>query len=433
MDRIKITGGQRLQGTVEASGAKNASLPLMAASLLADTPSHLDRVPQLHDVTSMSKIIEHLGAIVTRTNGGLTIDPSCIYEAEAPYDLVRKMRASYYVLGPLLAKFRHARVSLPGGCLIGSRPIDLHLRGFEALGATISLEHGYIDAVAPREGLHGAEMSLEGPSGSSVGATCNVLMAASLARGRSIIRGASCEPHVDDLANYLNAMGAHIEGIGTNVLTVEGVASLQGANYQVIADQIEAGTLMVAAAMNKGDVVIQNCRPDHMRAEITKLQEMGAHLEVGETSIHVTNGSQLRPAAVRTLPYPGFPTDMQAQFMAAMCFAQGESTVVETIFPERFMHAAELVRMGADITVTNGTAKVRGVEKLQGAMVMASDLRASAALVLAGLAAEGETEILRVYHLDRGYEGLEQKFRTLGAKIERVSVNEATGETNPTE
>lgn len=410
-----------MAGTVDVSGAKNASLPLMTAALLADSPSHLDRIPHLMDIVSMTKMLEHLGAVVTRTNGGLTIDPTGFQDAEAPYELVRKMRASYYVLGPLLARFGHARVSLPGGCAIGPRPVDLHLRGLEALGAKITLEHGYIDAQAPHGGLQGGTCALDGPNGPSVGATCNVLMAAAMARGTSVLRGAAREPHVDDLVDYLNAMGGRIERTGKGVYTVEGVDRLQGMNYSVIPDQIEADTLMVAAAMNKGDVVIRHCRPEHMHAEIMKLQEMGAHVEVGEDSVHVTNGEPLRPVAVRTAPHPGFPTDAQAQFMAAMCRAQGESTIIETIWPQRFAHVPELNRMGANISVLNGTAVVRGVEKLSGATVMASDLRASAALILAGLVAEGETEILRVYHLDRGYEHLEEKFRALGARIERIS------------
>jgi len=421
MDRIRIEGGHRLVGEVGVGGAKNASLPLMAAALLADSPSRLERIPHLQDIVSMGHMLEHLGARVTRADGGLTIDPAGFRDAEAPYDLVRKMRASYYVLAPLVSRFGHARVSLPGGCVIGPRPVDLHLRGLEALGAEIRIEHGYIEACAPREGLCGAECVLAGPAGSSVGATCNFLMAAVLARGRSVLRAAAREPHVTDLVGFLVAMGARINGIGTSVLEIEGVERLSGVIYRVIPDQIEAGTLMVAAAMTQGDVVIRDCRPDHMAAEIEKILEMGAHVAVENTGMRVTNGAALRPVTVRTLPYPGFPTDTQAQFMAAMCLAKGRSKVIETIFPERFIHVAELNRMGANITVSNGTATVRGVRKLSGATVMASDIRASASLVLAGLVAEGTTEILRVYHLDRGYECLEGKFRSLGAVIERIS------------
>jgi UDP-N-acetylglucosamine 1-carboxyvinyltransferase len=432
MDSIRIEGGHTLCGEVETSGAKNASLPLMAATLLADSPSHLERIPHLHDIVTMGEMLSLLGARVSRGNGGLDIDPAGFVDAEAPYDLVRKMRASIYVLGPLLARFGHARVSLPGGCAIGNRPIDLHLRGFEALGAKITLEHGYVDAQAPAGGLVGGEFSLEGPSGSSVGATCNVLMAAVLARGRTVIYGAAREPEVDDLIGYLNQMGARIARAGArasdgavssspSVLEIEGVERLSGCAYRVIPDRIEAGTFLVAAAMTRSEITVRNCRADHMRSTLDKLKEMGVRFEVSEDSIRVLPDGPLRPVAVRTLPYPGFPTDMQAQFLAALSLATGESTVTETIYPDRFIHAAELNRMGADIRVANATAAVHGVAQLTGATVMASDLRASAALVIAGLAAQGTTEILRVYHLDRGYERLEEKFRALGAVIERIA------------
>ncbi len=424
MDRIVIRGGNRLSGEVEISGSKNASLPLMAGALLAETPSHIERIPRLADIGNMARMIEELGAIVGRTDRGLTIDPRDFAPSQAPYDLMRKMRASIYVLGPMLARFGWAQVSLPGGCAIGARPVDLHLRGMEALGAEIEIKHGYIKAKAPAGGLRGADCVISGPNGSSVGATCNVLMAAALAKGKSVLRGAACEPHVDDLAGFLNAMGARIEGAGSGVLEVVGVEGLQGADYRVIPDQIEAATYMVAVAAAGGDVVLRHCRADHMRSEVDKFLEMGGRLEIEEKGddIRVRDcGGPPRPVDVRTMPYPGFPTDVQAQFMVAMSLAGGQSTVIEDIFPDRFMHAAELNRMGADITVRNGAATIRGVEKLSGATVMASDLRASAALVLAGLAAKGVTEILRVYHLDRGYEKLDEKFRTLGADIERVS------------
>ncbi|MBN1866029.1 UDP-N-acetylglucosamine 1-carboxyvinyltransferase [Candidatus Sumerlaeota bacterium] len=420
MDRIRIEGGRPLAGEVEIGGAKNASLPLMAAALLADSPSLLEHIPHLQDVVTMTRMIEHLGADVTRTNGGIRIDPSGFADAEAPYELVRRMRASIYVLGPLLARFGHARVSLPGGCAIGTRPIDLHLHGLRALGAEIRIEHGYVHASAPSEGLRGADVVLEGPNGPSVGATCNVLMAAALARGHSVLRGTAREPHVADLAGYLSAMGASIRGAGTDVIEVDGVDRLSGTTYRVIPDQIETGTLMAGAAMTRGRVLLRGCRPDHVQVEIAKLREMGAYVEEDNDTLLVGADDRLRAISLRTAPYPGFPTDTQAQFMAALSLAVGESRITETVYPDRFIHVAELNRMGADITVELGSATVRGVERLSGATVMASDLRASAALILAGLAAEGTTECLRVYHLDRGYERLEEKFRVLGAKIERI-------------
>jgi len=426
MDSILIEGGRRLSGEVEASGAKNASLPLMAAALLAESPSRLQGIPRLQDIVTMSAMLERLGARVARAerrgdpHGDLAIDPTDFADLEAPYDLVRKMRASIYVLGPLLGRFGHARVSLPGGCAIGTRPIDLHLRGMEALGATVAIDHGYVDARAPQGRLRGADCIIEGPNGSSVGATCNVLMAAVLAKGRSVLRGAAREPEVGDLIGFLNAMGARIKGAGTSVLEVDGVEGLRGAERRVIPDRIEAGTLLVAAAITGGDVAVRGCIPEHLAEVLVKLEEMGVEIERGEDRVRARYVGRLRPLAVRTMPYPGFPTDMQAQLMAALCLTPGESTITETIYPDRFIHVAELHRMGADITLAHATAVVRGVEKLSGASVMASDLRASAALVLAGLAAEGETECLRVYHLDRGYEQLERKLSQLGAVIERV-------------
>ncbi len=423
MDRIRVQGGTALCGEVSISGAKNASLPLMAAALLAPSASVLIRIPDLRDINTMIRMLEHLGAVVERIDDGLKITSTNLADREAPYDLVRQMRASIYVLGPMLARFGHARVSLPGGCAIGTRPIDLHLRGLEALGATIKLEHGYVEATAPSGGLRGAEFSLSGPSGSSVGATCNVLMAAVVAQGDTVIRGAAREPHVDNLIDYLNAMGARIEGAGSGTLQIEGVQSLEGCAHTVIADPIEAGSFMIAIAITQGDAILRNCNPSHMRTEIDKLMEMGAFVEVlpDGTSLHVRNDGALRPTTVRTAPYPGFATDMQAQFMVAMSLATGQSLVTENIYPERFMHVAELNRMGAEITINHNTASVRGVKTLSGAEVMASDLRASAALILAGLAAEGQTDVLRVYHLDRGYEQIEQKFCSMGACIERIS------------
>lgn len=419
MDSIKICGGQSLKGEVTISGAKNAALPLMAASLLPEGPSQLHHIPRLRDINTMIQVLENLGAQITWQQNTLHIDPTSLTDTEAPYELVRQMRASIYVLGPLLARFGHARVSLPGGCAIGNRPIDLHLKGLQALGAKVQIEHGFVEATAPPQGLQGTECSISGPSGSSVGATCNVLMAAVLAKGTTILRGAAREPDVDDLIQYLNKLGAHIQGTGTGVLTINGVKQLKGTEYQVMPDRIEAGTYLMAAAMTQGDITAKRCRPDHMRATLDKLKEMGVQIKINQDTIRATAPENLYPISARTLPYPGFPTDMQAQFLAALSLAQGESTITETIYPDRFIHVAELNRMGADITVAHATAVARGVTRLTGATVMASDLRASAALILAGLAAEGETQILRVYHLDRGYENLESKFHHLGATITR--------------
>jgi UDP-N-acetylglucosamine 1-carboxyvinyltransferase len=423
VDIITIEGGHRLVGEVRASGSKNATLPLMAATLLADSPSRLNNAPKLRDVDTMGLMLEHLGVKFRHENGSIEMDPKGFSGTEAPYDLVRKMRASIYVLGPMLARLGRARVSMPGGCAIGTRPIDLHLRGFEALGAKIHVEHGYIDAEAPDGGLVGAECILDGPQGSSVGASCNVLLAAALAKGRSVLRGVACEPHVDDLVRFLRAMGANISGEGTGTLEVEGVGRLHGAVYDVIPDQIETATFLVAGIMTRGDITVRASRPDHLRTEIEKAREMGANVEIGEDWIRVRHEGPIKPVAIRTAPYPGFPTDAQAQFMAALAIASGESTIIDTIYPNRFLHAAEMNRMGAEIEIGMGSAKIRGVPSLTGAQVMASDLRASAALVLAGLVADGVTECLRVYHLDRGYDRLDVKLHGLGARIERISTS----------
>ncbi|MFH0793080.1 MAG: UDP-N-acetylglucosamine 1-carboxyvinyltransferase [bacterium] len=418
MDRLRIAGGCRLQGKVTIGGSKNASLPLMVASLLAETPTTLTNTPNLRDTETMVLVLTRVGASVRFIGNQLFIDPQHFSVAEAPYDMVRKMRASIYVMGPMLARLGHCRVSLPGGCAIGARPIDLHLKGFEALGVHITRDRGYI--VAKHDGLRGAEFSLEGPAGSSVGATCNVLMAAVLAKGTSVMHGAAREPEVVDLINFLNAMGAHIEGAGESTLTIEGVDRLRGVEYAVIPDRIEAGTYMAAAAITKGDVLIENCEPAHLTAVIEKFREIGVEVEAENGGLRVRSDGNFRPASIRTLPYPGFPTDLQAQFMVLVALAPGVSTIVETIYPQRFMHAMELVRMGAEINLTDGKALVEGVPTLSGAPVMASDLRASAALVLAGLAAKDETEVLRVYHIDRGYEQIDEKLSALGAQIERI-------------
>lgn len=430
MDRFYIWGRERLEGRVRCSGAKNAALPLMTAALLCEEPCTFTNVPDLRDVATMAQVLESVGASVQHDGARLTVDPRGFSVPEAPYDMVRKMRASIYVMGPMLARLGRAKVSLPGGCAIGPRPVDLHLRGFEQLGVDVKLEHGNI--VASTFQLRGSEFSLAGPAGSSVGATANVLMAAVLAKGQTVMRGAAQEPEIVDLIDFLNAAGAKIEGAGTSTLVIDGVERLHGVEHRVIPDRIEAGTLLVAGALTAGDVTVDCVQPAHMGAVIDALEQAGATVDRIEPagaegdggSLRVRREGRLRPLAIRTLPYPGFPTDMQAQFMALCALAEGDSTLTETIYPERFIHVSELKRMGADINVFSATATVRGVERLSGAPVMASDLRASAALVLAGLAAEGVTEVLRVYHIDRGYEHLETKLAALGAKIRRAGPGE---------
>lgn len=423
MDRILIQGGRRLSGEIRVSGAKNAVLPQMVAALLSKGVSTLRNVPELRDVQTMATVLEQLGARVSRGDGYVTIDASGFANHEAPYDIVRKMRASVYVLGAMLARLGRARVSLPGGCAIGARPVDLHLKGFEALGAQIDIERGYI--VADGRAMRGAEMNLEGPQGSSVGATCNVLLAAALTPGRTVMHGAAREPEVGEVVRMLNLMGARITGTDSATLEIEGVEELQPIVYSTIPDRIEAGTFLLAGAITGGDVLVHGARADHMNALLDKMIQAGLQVEVLPDGVRVLPTRRIRPTAIRTLPYPGFPTDMQAQFMALLCRAGGESTVTEDIYPERFIHVGELLRMGADIQVGRGEVRVRGVDKLIGAPVMASDLRASAALVLAGLVAEGQTEILRVYHIDRGYERIDEKLASLGAIIGRERMVEA--------
>ena len=397
MDKLAIKGGARLKGTVDISGAKNAALPIMAASLLAEGPSVLRGVPDLADVRSMTELLIDLGASVSRTpEGDLHVNVEDEGSSHARYDRVRKMRASICVLGPLLAKRRFARVAMPGGCAIGPRPVDIHLRGLRALGGDIELEEG--DIVARAKKLRGANVFLGGPFGSTVLGTANVMSAAVLAEGRTMIESAACEPEVADLADYLNAMGAHIEGAGTPRILIEGVEQLHGAEHDTIPDRIEAGTYMVAAALTNGEVTLRNIRIDHLMASTRRLE----------------------PADVTTQPFPGFPTDLQAQVMTLLCLADGNSAITEKVFPDRFMHVAELLRMGANIRKEGPTAIVTGVRRLIGAPVMASDLRASAALVLAGLIARGTTTVQRVYHIDRGYERIECKLRGIGADIQRV-------------
>ena len=416
MDKLIIAGGRKLSGTVKISGAKNAVLPVIAASLLASTPSVIEEVPDLDDVRTIAEVLRYLG-LTTRWEepDRLYVDSTGIKSCEASYELVRKMRASFLVMGPLLARFQEARISQPGGCAIGTRPIDLHLKGFEALGAEIILGHGFIEARAPK-GLVGAGIYLDFPS---VGATENIMMAASLAKGQTILENAAQEPEIVDLANYLNAMGAKVRGAGTNVIKIEGVRQLTGTNYAVIPDRIEAGTYMVAAAMTGGDVVIKNVLFEHMKPLVAKLKEAGVAIEEDVDQVRVHAPEALRSVDIKTLPYPGFPTDMQAQFMALMTVANGSSVVTETVFENRFMHVDELKRMGASIKIDGRAAVVEGVPYLTGCPVTATDLRAGAALVIAGLAARGTTEIGAVYHIDRGYDKFVDKLRGLGAEILR--------------
>jgi UDP-N-acetylglucosamine 1-carboxyvinyltransferase len=420
MDRLTIQGGNRLKGEVAISGAKNASLPIMAAALLADGPSVLHGVPDLADVRAMVDLLGDLGADVSRRDdGAFGFQVSDESRCHAEYDRVRKMRASVCVLGPLLAKRGHARVAMPGGCLIGSRPIDLHLRGMSALGANIELDGG--DIVVSADRLRGANIFLGGPFGSTVLGTANVMMAAVLAEGQTVIESAACEPEVADLADYLRTMGARIQGAGTPHIVVDGVEGLTGAEHTVIPDRIEAGTFMVAAAITNGEVKLTNARTDHLMAVVHKLREIGVIVESDNGGVEVSSSRHLTPADVTTHPYPGFPTDLQAQLMALLCLADGNSVVTEKIYPDRFMHVAELLRMGANIRKEGPTSIITGVKELVGAPVMASDLRASAALVLAGLIARGQTTVNRVYHIDRGYEQIEVKLGSLGADIRRES------------
>lgn len=413
MDKIVIEGGIPLRGEVAVSGAKNAALPIMAATLLAPGVHELANVPNLADIRTARKLLSNLGARLTDRNR-LVIDTSDLTGAEAPYELVKTMRAAVLLLGPLVARAGYARVSLPGGCAIGARPINLHLKGLEEMGVKVSLKHGYVEASAKR--LHGASIYLDLPT---VTGTENLLMAATLARGTTVIHNAAQEPEVVDLAKFLLAMGADLDGIGTDILTIRGVKSLSPAPYAIMPDRIEAGTYLAAAAITRGEVAIRNAPLEHLTAVLDKFREAGVRLTIESSLLKVHPDGRLVGVDVTTLPYPGFPTDMQAQFMALMCIARGVSVITETIFEKRFMHVSELRRLGADIVVSGNHAIVRGNSHLQGAPVMATDLRASASLVLAGLAAEGITEVHRVYHLDRGYEQLEAKLSALGARIRR--------------
>ncbi len=417
MQKILVQGGARLSGDVRISGAKNAVLPILCATLLADTPVRITNVPRLHDVLTTAKLLAGLGAGVEHADDAMTVDPRSVNSHVAPYELVKTMRASILVLGPLLARFGIAEVSLPGGCAIGSRPVDLHIKGLQALGAEITVEHGFIRGRVNGR-LRGARHVFDMVS---VGATENVLMAAALADGTSVLENAAMEPEIVDLAECLMGMGAQIEGAGSSRIVVHGVERLQGCTHAVVADRIEAGTFLVAAAMTGGRIKATHARPDTMDAVLDKLREAGARIDIDGDCITLDMAGK-RSLAVNftTAPHPAFPTDMQAQFMAMNCVADGVGVINETIFENRFMHVNELVRLGADIRVDGHTAVVRGVEKLSGAPVMATDLRASASLILAGLVAEGQTTIDRIYHLDRGYENIEAKFAGLGATIHRI-------------
>ena len=416
MEKLIIRGGSKLTGTVRVSGAKNAVLPIIAAAMLGSSPSRLFEAPNLEDVRTISEVIEHLGVPVRQETDALYIDSSRLTAFEAPYELVRKMRASFLVMGPLLARLGKAKISLPGGCAIGTRPIDLHLKGFEALGAEIDLGHGYVEARAPH-GLKGARIYLDFPS---VGATENILMAASMAQGQTILENPAEEPEIVDLANFLNAMGARIRGAGTNVIRIEGVNDLRGCSHTVIPDRIEAGTYMVGAAITNGDVYIENALTEHLKPVVAKLKEAGVYIEEDTDGVRVRGTGNIKSVDIKTLPYPGFPTDMQAQLMALMTVARGTSIITETVFENRFMHVDELKRMGANIKIEGRSAVVEGVPRLCGCPVKATDLRAGAALVLAGLAAEGETTIGCLHHIDRGYDGLVAKLQGLGADITRT-------------
>lgn len=417
MDSLLIKGGVPLHGEVAISGAKNAVLPILAATLLTTEPCVISRVPNLSDVRYMGQILTWLGASVRFENGTVRVQARQI-KGTGEYDLIRKMRGSICIMGPLLARLHKAAVSLPGGCVIGARPINLHLKGFEALGAKVVIDGGYVQASAKK--LVGAPMFLGGRAGSTVLGTANVMMAATLAEGVTIIESAACEPEVVDLANFLNAMGAKICGAGSPTITITGVKKLHGAEHEVIPDRIEAATYAIAAAVTGGEVQLRGARADHMHAVLDKLSDAGAKIERNGSGLTVRRGGRLKPVDITTLPYSGFPTDAQAQMMALMAVTPGISIITERIFESRFMHVSELARLGADIEIEGPSAIVKGGKPLSGAPVMASDLRASAALVLAGLAARGTTQVNRVYHIDRGYEQIDEKLRQLGARIERI-------------
>ena len=416
MEKIRVRGGRRLEGVLSVSGAKNAVLPAMAAALLTPEPVVLENSPAVRDVATMIRVLQRLGAAdPVREDGRIILRVPEIRSPEAPSELVKTMRASVLVLGPLLARCGEARVSLPGGCAIGARPVNLHIAALEKLGARIQVEHGYI--LATGRDLRGAEIIFDSKT---VTGTENVMMAATRARGRTVLRNVAQEPEIEDLAALLNAMGARITGAGSDTIVIEGVEGLRGAVHPVIPDRIEAGTFLMAAAITRSSVRVENCRPDHLVAVLDKLRDVGVRMEVGDSSVRVAPGSPLRAGNLITLPYPGFPTDLQAQYMALMTQAEGTSIITESIFENRFMHVGELRRMGARIDIDGHSAIVQGATPLTGAQVMATDLRASACLILAGLVADGETTIDRAYHIDRGYERIEEKLRRVGADVERI-------------
>jgi UDP-N-acetylglucosamine 1-carboxyvinyltransferase len=415
LDKLIIKGGKKLSGDVTVSGSKNASLPIFCATLLASGQHEISNVPFLRDINTTIKVLESLGARVEGNGNIVRIDTVGVNSVEATYELVKTMRASVLVLGPLLARYGRARVSLPGGCAIGARPIDQHLKGLKALGADIHLAHGYVEATAKR--LKGARVNFDMPT---VGGTEHLMMAAALAKGETMLENAAREPEIVDLANMLNSMGARIEGAGTDTIRITGVTDLGPATYRVMPDRIEAGTFMCAAAITGGDIRIHAMQLEHLDALVFKLQDAGVEITNKDGVVRVKGPKKIKPINIKTRPYPGFPTDMQAQFMALMCVADGASVISENIFENRFMHVSELMRFGADITVEGKTATVKGIKKLSGAPVMATDLRASASLILAGLAADNTSEVSRIYHLDRGYESIEKKLAGLGADIVRV-------------
>ncbi|MFP4015932.1 MAG: UDP-N-acetylglucosamine 1-carboxyvinyltransferase [Halanaerobiales bacterium] len=415
MGKFLITGGTSLEGEISVSGAKNAALPIITAALMADGPSKLLDIPMLRDVRNLCKIIEKMGCRVEQNGNELLIDPTNLSKPEADHDLARKLRASYYILGVLLAKEKCARTSLPGGCNIGNRPIDLHLKGFKALGAEINLDHGIVEVKAGK--LQGDRIYLDYPS---VGATINIMLAACMAEGTTIIENSAREPEIVDLANYLTVMGAKIKGVGTDIIKIEGVKSLKGAEHRIIPDRIEAGTFMMAAALSKGDVFVKNVLVEHVKPLIAKLNEMGVELKEEIAGVHIKSNEVLKAVDIKTLPYPGFPTDLQSQMMVLLTQADGTSLIIETVWENRFMHVDELNRMGAEIKIDGHSALIKP-RKLTGAEVTATDLRAGAALILAGLVADGDTEIKDIYHIERGYENIDSKLSTIGARIKKVN------------
>jgi UDP-N-acetylglucosamine 1-carboxyvinyltransferase len=416
VDKFVIEGGLKLEGEVLISGSKNAALPVLAASLLAADESMIENVPALDDIDTMSQLLQNLGTKLTEDQGVMILDTRNITSVEATYEIVRKMRASVLVLGPLLARFGRARVSLPGGCAIGARPIDMHLTGLEQMGAKITLEHGYVDAVAPEGGLVGTRIVFDIPS---VGATENLMMAACLAKGTTILENAAREPEIEELAQALTSMGAKISGAGNSMIEIEGVPNLHGMHHRVGPDRIETGTFIALAAATSSTLLLKDVRVKHLAAVIDHFQKAGCQFEIHGSDLKVIPPERLKAVDIRTAPYPGFPTDMQAQFMACMCVAEGTSHIEEHIWENRFMHTLELMRMGADISMHGNMAVVKGIPRLSGAPVMATDLRASASLIIAALAAEGTSEILRIYHLDRGYVALENKLTKLGVRVRR--------------